>query len=92
MKTIAILLTSLSLTAASRPSVSTVRSNYVYTFAAQACPKAHELNARLKRDVLPEFLTRIAKDAHMTNDESSLLVLMCFMYDRGTRHDDGVLG
>ena len=60
----------------------TVRSNYVYTFARKGCPLSLQMPNQMK------FLSDVARLAQMTNAEADLLVLMCFMYNHGTR--DGV--
>lgn len=85
MNTIALIL-GLAAAASARPDhpPATIRTNVVYTWARAACPKNHEL-ANHPKDQHLEFLSGVAKDAHMTNEEGDLLVLMCFIYDEGTQ-------
>lgn len=85
MNTIAALLLGLA-AASARPAhpPATIRTNVVYTWARAACPKNHEL-ANHPRNQHLEFLSGVAKDAHLTNEEGDLLVLMCFIYDEGAQ-------
>lgn len=66
--------------------VSTVRTAYVYSFARQACPKDLELS-KLPNNQHLEFLSHVARLAHMTNEETWLLIQMCFIYQEGVRRE-----
>ena len=93
MKTISLLLMSLVLTtpvqaeekAFTHALITPVSIRYgrVYELAKRVCPTAAgELIAKSRTDTL-ERLTKAANTTQMTDDERSLLFLMCDMYTRG---------
>lgn len=85
MKKTVLLFASLALAAPAVAQSPNVRPNLVYTWASDACPKAAEIRAQVGDSKSIQFLSEIAKEAKMTHDEETTFVLMCFMYDRGSR-------